>query len=105
MFAGFRVEGDVGGAGLDKVADDAVHRFHHQVNVDRGLDAVFPQCLAHHGADGQVGNIMIVHDVEMHDVGAGGEDIVDLLTQTGKIGGQNRRRNQIISHGAQVPSG
>jgi hypothetical protein len=36
---------------------------------------------------------VVVHDVEVDDVGASGQDIVDFLTQTGEIGGQNRRSN------------
>src|SRR5690606_39371486 len=32
VFGGFRVEGDVAGAGLEEVADHAFHRLDHQVN-------------------------------------------------------------------------
>src|SRR5690606_14468624 len=40
MVAGFRVEGDVAGTGIEEVADHAVPRTHHQVHVDGGADAV-----------------------------------------------------------------
>jgi hypothetical protein len=32
---------------------------------------------------------MVVHDVEMHDVGARGEHVVDLLAEPGEVGGKN----------------
>src|SRR5690606_9607957 len=40
MVARFRVEGDVAGAGIGKHLDQAVHRRHHQVHVNRCSDAV-----------------------------------------------------------------
>src|SRR5690606_35755683 len=69
VLGGFRVEGDIAGAGFEEVADDAVYRFDHQVGVDRRSDAIFAQRRADHRADGQVGHVMVVHDIEMHDVG------------------------------------
>src|SRR5690606_18925914 len=38
--------------------------------------------------DRQVGNIMVVHDVEVDPVGACVDDIADFLSQAGKIGGK-----------------
>src|SRR5690606_8588405 len=43
VLGGFRVEGDIAGAGFEEVADDAVYRFDHQVGVDRRSDAIFAQ--------------------------------------------------------------
>jgi hypothetical protein len=43
---------------------------------------------------------MVVHHVEMHDVGPGGEDVVDFLAEPGEIGGENARGNpEGLGHG------
>jgi len=36
-----------------------------------------------------VGHIVVIHDIKMHDIGTGLENIGHFLTQTGKIGGQD----------------
>ncbi len=90
----------VGGARFDEVTDDAVHRSDHQVCIDRRGDPVLAQRSADHRADGQVRHIVVVHDIEMHDVGAGGQDIVHFLAQTGEVGGENRRSNSEGLHDA-----
>ena len=43
------------------------------------------------GADRQVGNVMVVHHVEMQQVGAGGDDGAHFLAKAREIGGQQRR--------------
>ena len=44
---------------------------------------------------------MIVHDVEMNDVGAGGEDVFNFLPEAREIGGQYRWCDQVaLAHGA-----
>ena len=58
------------GAGLGEIRHDAVHRLHHQVHVERRL-AERPDRLAHHRPDGEVGHVVVVHHVEVHQVGAG----------------------------------
>jgi len=40
VLARLRVEADESGAGRGEVRDDAVDRLHHQMHVDRRLDAV-----------------------------------------------------------------
>ena len=45
------------------------------------------------GPDGEIRHVVIVHDVEMDPVGAGGEHRIHFLAQAGEIGGQNRRRD------------
>ena len=100
MQRGFRVEGDVGRAGFDKVADDAIHRADHQVRVDRRGDAVLAQRRANHRADGQVWHVVVVHDVEVDEVGASGENVVHFLAEAGEVGGENRRSNYEGLHDA-----
>ena len=99
MLARLRVEGDVGGAGLGEVGDDPVHGLDHQVDVDGGGDPMLAQGLADQGADGQVGDIVVVHDVEVDDVRPGGEDVVHLFPEFGEVGGEDRGGNEVFNHG------
>ncbi|MNC57991.1 hypothetical protein D3C75_1076940 [compost metagenome] len=102
MLRGFRVEGDVGGTRFDKVANDAVNRADHQVHVDRRSNAVLAQSGTDHRTDGQVGDIVIVHDIEVDDVGTRSQYLVDVLAQSGEIGGENGGGNSVGLHGAPV---
>ena len=45
-------------------------RRNHQVNINGGLDAVVAKRLADHGSNGQVGHVVVVHDVKVNHVGA-----------------------------------
>ena len=47
------------------------------------------QCLAHHGAHREIGHIVVVHDVEVDQVGARRLDSTDFLSQSGKVGRQD----------------
>jgi hypothetical protein len=38
--------------------------------------------------------------IEVDDVGAGGENVIDFLAEAGEVGGQNRRSNGKRLHGA-----
>ena len=71
---------------------------HHQVHIDGGGHAVLAQRLADHGANGEVGYVVIVHHIEVHHVGAGGQHVIDFLAKTGKIGGQDGWGNQVRVH-------
>ena len=72
------MERDVRGPGISKILDDAVDGRDHEVHVDGRRDAVLAQGRADHGADRQVGHVVVVHDVKVHDVRAGRERRVDL---------------------------
>ena len=48
------------------------------MHVDGRRHAVVPQRLADHGADGEVGHVVIVHHVEVHDVRARRQHIIHL---------------------------
>ena len=90
------VEGDVRRAGIYEVVDGGVYGGHHEVHVDGGRHAVIAQGLAHHRADGEVGHVVVVHDVEMHDVGASLEHVVDLLAKFSEVGRENRGRDEVV---------
>mmetsp|Transcript_10127 Transcript_10127/g.21569 ORF Transcript_10127/g.21569 Transcript_10127/m.21569 type:complete len:255 (+) Transcript_10127:71-835(+) len=85
MAGGLRVEGDVAGAGIGKLANDAVNRRHHQVDIDGGLDAVIAQRLADHRANRQVWHVVVVHHVEVDSVSASSQDIVHFLPQVCEV--------------------
>ena len=67
-----------------------IARRDHQVHVEH-LFRVAANRLHHIRADGDVGNEMAVHDVDMDPVGAGGVNRPDFLAELGEIGGEDRR--------------
>ncbi len=83
------VKTDQAGAGLRKLRHQVIHRLHHQVYVDRRLDAVITQCFANHRPDGEIGHVMIVHYVKMNPVRTGFQHIVHVPPQPGKISRQD----------------
>jgi hypothetical protein len=87
VVAGFRVKGDVRRAGGGKIGDDPIHRLDHQVRVNRRGHAVFAQRLAHQRTDGQIGDIMVVHHIEMHPVRARRQHRVHFRAQPSEVGG------------------
>ena len=51
-----------------------------------GRDCMGLQSLTDHGAESQIGNVMVVHHVKVDPVGAGRNDITHFFTQTGEVG-------------------
>ena len=86
MLAGFRVKGDIAGAGFGERGNQVIHRADHQVHVDGRGDAVVAQGLADHGADGQVGHVVVVHHVEVDHIRPGGQYVIALFPETGEVG-------------------
>ena len=52
--------------------------------------------LADHGTNGQVGDVVVVHNVKVNNVGTSLQDIVDFFTKLGKVGGKDRRGNEVV---------
>ena len=90
MAARLGMKADDIGARLRKIGDDAIDRAHHEVHIDRHLH-VRTDRRADERPDGQVGHVMIVHHVEMDDIGARGDDIANLLAQTREVRRKNAR--------------
>ena len=84
------VERDDVGAGLRKVGDDGIHRRHHQVDVDRNIHQ-WADGRAHHRTDRQIRHVMVVHHVEMDEVGAGRHHTLHLCAEAGEIRRENAR--------------
>ena len=78
VFRALRMKADDVGAGLGEIRDDAVDRLHHQMDVDRHLH-VRPDRFADQRPDRQIRDIMVVHHIEVDEVGAGGDDVAALL--------------------------
>ena len=71
------------GAGLGKGVEIGIDRRDHQMDIER-LFGVRPERLHHHGADGDVGDKMAVHHIDMDDIGAGCLDRLDFRAQPRK---------------------
>ena len=76
-----------------------VDRRDHQVGVE-ALGAVRADGADEVGAEGEVGDEVAVHDVEMEPVRPGGVDRAHLLAQPREVAGQDRGRDQDrVAHG------
>ena len=91
--AGLGMETDPGRARLGEIRDQPVDRTHHQVHVDGRRDAVLAQRLADQRPDREVGHVVVVHDVEVDEVGAGGEHRLDLGAEPREVRRQDGRRD------------
>ena len=47
------------------------------------------QRLAHHGADGQIRNVMVVHHIEVDEIGAGARHRLHFVAEAREVGRQN----------------
>ena len=83
--AGLGVEGDDVGTCIGKGSSQRIHRRDHQVHVDGHAD-VRSQRLADHGSHRQVGNIVVVHHVEMQKIRACGLDGLHFFLQPAEVG-------------------
>src|SRR5215469_3717477 len=77
------------GAGLGKVFEKKIGIREHQVSFQRqpsdATERVYDR-----RPHRQIGNEMSVHDVDVNSVGTGILRLLDLLAQSGEVGGQNR---------------
>ena len=99
MRPGFRVNRDDVGPGLGEGREVGIGRRDHQVGVERlaGQPANGPH---HVRSEGDVGDEMTVHDVEMDPVGAGGIEVANDIADGREIGRQDRRgEKDRLGHG------
>ena len=86
------VHGDHRGAGLGKGLDVPIGVGNHQVHVER--HARDPLQRAHdRNPDGDIGDEMAVHHVDMNQVGAAAFDGGNRVAKGGEVGREDRRRN------------
>ncbi|MNH16599.1 hypothetical protein D3C79_762450 [compost metagenome] len=93
-----RMNRNVISARLGKCLDHAVYGCDHQVHINRRGNSVAAQGLAELRAHGQVGHIVVIHDIDMDDIGSRSQHLLGFFTQAGKIGGQYRRCNPELFH-------
>jgi len=79
-------------ARLGEVGNDAVDGLHHEVHVD-GHAAVWPVSPRTRAGHGEVGDVMVVHHVEVHEVRAPRDDVLHLVAEAREIGGKEARRD------------
>jgi hypothetical protein len=87
--AGFLMHGDPIGAGLGEGFDEVVGIFDHQVTIERNVADGFAQRGYYRRADGDVGDEMTVHDVDMEDSAAGVDGGLGLVAELGEVGGED----------------
>ena len=102
--AGFGVKADGGCACPGKGGGQRVHGLHHQVHVyGRGLPVrphgVRAQGLANHGAEGEIGHVVVVHHVKVNPVGAGGQHAAHFFAQAGEVSRENGRGDEAGNRG------
>lgn len=90
MTAGFGVEGEAVRAGFGEGGDERIHGFGHQVGVQKGVRRlrVLAQGAAGECAEGEIGDIVVVHHIQVQPVGAGCEGGCGFFAESGEIRGE-----------------
>ena len=52
--------------------------------------------LADHGSNGQVGDVVVIHDVKVDNVGTGLQHVVNFFTELGKVSRKDGRSNEVV---------
>lgn len=73
------VEGDERRPRIREITHDAVDGGHHEVYIDRVRYAVITEALADKRTDGEVGYVVVIHDIEVHDVSSCRHCVVHFL--------------------------
>ena len=55
-----------------------------------------PKGLANHGSDCKVGDVVVVHNVEVYDVCTCLQDIINLLAELGEVSRKDRRSDEVV---------
>lgn len=87
MVGRFGVKSDEVGTGLGEISCQTVYRADHQVNIDRNAH-MRADGLTHHRPHGEIGHVVVIHHIEVDQVGASGLDGAHFLAQAGEIGRQ-----------------
>ena len=66
------------------------------MNINGSSHAVVAKGFADHGSNGQVGDIVVVHDVEMNNIGTCFQDIVNFFSQFCEVGRKDRGSNEVV---------
>jgi hypothetical protein len=88
MDASFLMHGDPVGAGFGKFGDEEVRIFDHEVAIERNFQ-LFAERANDWGADGEVGDEVAIHDVEVEDGAAALDGLLGFGGELREIGGEN----------------
>lgn len=88
----FDVDGELLGAGLGEGFEEDLRSGAHQVDVEE-LSGEGSEVGDEGGAEGQVGDEMAVHDIEVQPFGAGAGGAKDFAVQPGELRGEEGRGN------------
>ena len=85
IFSGFDVKSDHVGTGIDEVAHIAIRFIDHQVHIQESVGGL-TQGFDHRCTDGQIGNEVPVHDIDMDPVCSRTDDVFHVPGQATEIG-------------------
>jgi hypothetical protein len=91
------MDGDAVGTGLGEGFEIGIAGRDHQMDVECLLGDR-ADGLHHGGTDGDIGDEVPIHHVDVDPVGARGLDGADFVAQFGEIGRKNRRRDGERAH-------
>ena len=86
MFGGLGMKTDIARPGRREIRHDAIDRAHHQMHIDRHRHAAAVQRLADHRPDRQIRHVVVVHHIEVDQIGAGFDHRIDLLAEAREVG-------------------
>ena len=90
VHAGFLMDGDPVGAGFGEGGDEVVGILDHQVAVERHVADGFAERGDDRRADGDVGDEVAVHDVDVKNGAAAVDGGLRLSAELREVGGENR---------------
>jgi hypothetical protein len=91
MHAGLLVDGNPIRAGIGKFGYEEIGIFDHEVAIEGHLREV-PERLHHWRADGEVGDEVAVHEVQVEDRAAALKSLQRVAAQLREVSGEDRRR-------------
>mmetsp|Transcript_21268 Transcript_21268/g.31490 ORF Transcript_21268/g.31490 Transcript_21268/m.31490 type:complete len:286 (-) Transcript_21268:23-880(-) len=96
VVACLRVEGDVTGTCIDKVSNDSINGGNHEMNINRSSYSVVAKSLAYHGSNGEVRNVVVVHNIEVNNVSSSLKHIVYFFSKPCEISRKDGRSNEVV---------
>ena len=66
------------------------------MNINWGGDSVVAKSLAHHGSDGKVGDVVVVHNIKVNNVGSGLKHVVDFFAELSKVGRKDGWSDEVV---------
>mmetsp|Transcript_4215 Transcript_4215/g.8052 ORF Transcript_4215/g.8052 Transcript_4215/m.8052 type:complete len:284 (-) Transcript_4215:234-1085(-) len=90
------VEGNIGGSSINKIFDDCINWRNHEMDINGCGHSVITKSFAYHGSNGEVGHIVIIHDVKVNDISSCCKNIVNFLSKTSKVGRKDGGGDEIV---------